>query len=757
MFAEDGTTTRVLATYDNGRKPVYRVTFDDGSSTLAGAEHLWKVKGATERRKDLGWVTLTTMQLVERGVRVKNGRWAGRQFEIPQHGAVQYPEATLPAAPYLVGVWLGDGSRGTPAYSKPYGEVEEKINQLGYRTSRHQDDHVRILGWKIAEIGPVAMCLSCDRFIPEEYKRGSVEQRQALLGGLMDTDACIGDDGHMEYATTSQRLADDVVWLVRSLGGNAFQKKTVKRGWYHDDDGNRVDCRDCYRVTVRTTFNPFLIPHKAERWKDPSRSKSCSRYLTRYVDSIEREGDAECMCIEVEHPSRCYLANDFIVTHNTAVEAWLSWNFLLTRSHPNIAAVSITAENLADNLWKELAKWHDKAPLLKDKFEWKKTRIEMREKPATWWMSARSWPKGGSREEQASTLAGLHADNVMFILDESGGMPDAVMVSAEAALSSCIEGHIVQGGNPTHREGPLFRAHSARDRWHVVEVNGDPDNPKRSPRISLEWARDQIREYGRDDPWILVNVFGQFPPGSLNSLIGDEEVMEATRRSYQIEDVAASPKILGVDVALFGGDGQVIWPRQGLVAFAPLRFRGLNSVEGAGVVARKWNEFEADACFVDDTGGFGAGWIDQLRVLRKSPIGIAFSGRPSDTRFANKRTEMYFDAVKWIRGGGQLPPMTTPGMPELTAALTRTTYTARLSDGKMILEPKLIVKEKLGYSPDDGDAFVLTFAQHVTSARAPSLHPRMTAEYDPFASMRTDQKRASRSLAMDYQPFGGRG
>jgi hypothetical protein len=183
VFAEDGSPTKVTRIFDNGVKPIYRVTFDDGSSTQAGAEHLWKVMGATERRKELGWAVLTTEEIIHRGVRNKNGRWAGRQFEM----------------------WLGDGTRKQNRYMKPDVEVERKINALGYKTYRSDEDMVTVHGWKIAELGAVADCHSYDRFIPEIYKLGSVEQRQELLRGLMDTDGCIGSQGSMEYATTSQR------------------------------------------------------------------------------------------------------------------------------------------------------------------------------------------------------------------------------------------------------------------------------------------------------------------------------------------------------------------------------------------------------------------------------------------------------------------------------------------------------------------------------------------------------------------------
>ncbi len=160
----------------------------------------------------------------------------------------------------------------------------------------------------------------------------------------------------------------------------------------------------------------------------------------------------------------------------TAVLAWLAWNFLLTRPHPKIAATSITSDNLMDGLWTEMAKWQAKSPLLLELFEWRKTRIESKQSPETWWMSARTWPRSASSEQQADTLAGLHADYLLFILDEAGGIPDAVMAAAEAGLSSCIEGHLLMAGNPTHLEGPLYRANTTeRHLWFMVHITGDPD------------------------------------------------------------------------------------------------------------------------------------------------------------------------------------------------------------------------------------------------------------------------------------------
>jgi phage terminase large subunit len=426
----------------------------------------------------------------------------------------------------------------------------------------------------------------------------------------------------------------------------------------------------------------------------------------------------------------------------TAVLAWLAWNFLAVNEDPKIAATSVSADNLADNLWAEMAKWQAKSPLLTARFAWTRTRIFNKARPQTWWMSARSWAKAADTARLGQTLAGLHSDYILFLLDESGGIPDAVMATAEAALASCVEGHIVQAGNPTHLEGPLWRACSSERRlWHLTEITADPDDPRRSTRVSPEWAREQIEKYGRENPWVLVNVFGRFPPHSLDTLIGPDECAEATKRAWNADDIATAPRLLGVDVARFGDDASVIFPRQGLIAFPPIKVRHIDGTQGAGLVARKWEDWQADACFIDDTGGFGSSWIDNLRRLGREPIGIAFSGRAADPRYDNKRTEMYFEAVDWIRKGGALPP--GPASQELIAALSRTTYSFR--GDRLLLEPKDQVKARLGYSPDDADAFVLTFAQPVAARqrfydrtmeevamRRRGRPGRVITEYDPL-------------------------
>lgn len=417
--------------------------------------------------------------------------------------------------------------------------------------------------------------------------------------------------------------------------------------------------------------------------------------------------------------------------------AWLIWWFLTTRLHPKVVATSITGDNLSDGLWAELSKWQQKSRLLRALFEWTASRITNKQNPETWWASARSWPKGGDSGQQADTLAGVHADNVMFVLDEVGGIPDAVAAAAEAGLANADkaagrEAFLIISGNPTHLEGPLYRA-CTRERalWWVKEISGDPDDPRRAPRVSVEWAQQQIAKYGRENPWVLVNVFGQFPPGQSNALIGVEDATQASQRTILPAEYQNEVKILGVDVAYFGDDRTVIFLRQGKVAFKPQVFRHMDPMEVAGQVALAIDKHNPAATFIDQAT-FGAGTVARLHELRYPVIGVDFGSVHTTTpKYSNRRAEMWHGLADWIRSGG-----CTPDSPELIAELTAPTYKFD-SSGKLLLEKKADMKKRLGVSPDLADALALTFAAPVAHPSLRMIQARLgtqhaVTEYDPF-------------------------
>ncbi len=419
----------------------------------------------------------------------------------------------------------------------------------------------------------------------------------------------------------------------------------------------------------------------------------------------------------------------------TTVQAWAILWFLCTRPHANIAVTSTSGDNLRDGLWKELALWIHRSPVLSATFEWQQTRIVSRAFPATWWVSARQWSKSANAQQQSDTLAGLHADYMMFAIDEAGSIPQAVAVTAEAALASGKECKLVIAGNPTSLDGPLYTAVvTHRHDWHVTVVTGDPDDPKRAPRVSLEWARQQIATYGRENPWVMVNVLGQFPPASLNSLIGVDEVTAAMDRELRPDAYTWAQKRLGIDVARYGDDRTVIFPRQGLAAFKPVVMRHARgaavSVDIANRVLAAKAKWDSEIELFDATGGWAAGAVDVMRSNGYAPIDVQFAAPAFDPRYRNRRAEIWFAMCEWIKRGGALP-----NLPELVGELITPTYT--FVSGKFLLEDKDQIKQRLGRSPDLADALALTFGlPDMPAALADGLGRQSVGkaliDFDPF-------------------------
>lgn len=390
----------------------------------------------------------------------------------------------------------------------------------------------------------------------------------------------------------------------------------------------------------------------------------------------------------------------------TTILAWLILWFLVCHYEAKVGCTSITEGNIDTNLWPELTKWANRSNFIKAAFVVTKSMVQ-RKGNDNWFAVKRTWPKSGNPEAQADALAGIHADNVMFVLDESGGIPQPVMVTAEAVLSTWKPGNravVVQAGNPTHTTGPLHRACTIdRHLWAIVQISGDPDNPKRSPRISLEWAREQIASYGRDNPWVMVNVLGEFPPASINALLGVEEVQRAMERQLLPDQYNWAQKRLGVDVARFGDDRTVIFARQGLAAHKPVEMRGARTTEIAARVMLAQRRWGAELTLVDDTGHWGHGVIDNLHTAGFKVIGINYAGKAMNPRYKNKRAEMWLEGAEAIRNGAALP-----NIPMMVPELTEPTYT--FSNGVFVLEEKDQIKARLGRSPDLADAYMQTYA-----------------------------------------------
>ena len=322
VFDENGKPCRVLKTFDHKQKEIYKVTFSDGTFSYCGLEHLWKVTTPVLQTRKQGWKVLSLNEMLKSGLQYNGAVNKANKFKIPTAKPVEYPEKKYFIDPYILGVCIGDGNlcNGRIGISIPDFEVEtcEKIKFLlseGYELSVNRSASCpryiikSVNGRKneyIREIKRLGLNVHGNvKFIPEEYKLGSVSQRLALLRELMDTDGSIKEQNKIGYYTNSEVLANDVAELVFSLGG-------VARVHSYNRMKNGKEKKE-FHVLIQIPMNPFSMQRKAEKYS-PTFKKYCSRYIVSAV--FDRIEDAKCLMVDSDEHT--YLTSkSYIVTHNT--------------------------------------------------------------------------------------------------------------------------------------------------------------------------------------------------------------------------------------------------------------------------------------------------------------------------------------------------------------------------------------------------------------------------------------------------------
>ena len=342
VIGRDGKSYKVSGVFPQGLRPIYKVSFSNGTSCECDIEHLWNVnsyyqrcgkkyiKGLSKNRDDKYYVTdnsfktLSLKEIIKKGI-TKNG--ASRfNFKVPKNEVIEFNDNNDIINPYLVGYIIGDGN--LDRVSITVGE-EDKINiENELKAILKEDLHIFYRKkrniWSFDIVGESKQYIkdnfiyqkSDEKIIPNEYIFNSSKNRIALLQGLMDSDGSANKNGSCEFCSKSEELAKQVQFLVRSLGG--FASLTVNKSGYFSKKYNKyVDCGLRYRVTITMcdeNIKIFRLKRKQERVK----------YRTRLKDSIfitnaEYVGEKEAQCIMVDSDEHLYLTEDFIVTHNTSM------------------------------------------------------------------------------------------------------------------------------------------------------------------------------------------------------------------------------------------------------------------------------------------------------------------------------------------------------------------------------------------------------------------------------------------------------
>ena len=340
VFDRKGHPTKVLGVYDRGVRRCFELTFSDGRKTRCCDEHIWPCYTSRKNLKNL-----TLQEMMEKGIRISAK--SGGRFRMPINGCVEFSEKELPVHPYILGVFLGDGcckeryltlsSNDRPVVEK----VEKLLNANAEKLSENNYSWRFMKGGKavttkevFGDIASWVMRGSNEKAIPADYLHGSRDQRIALLQGLFDTDGSVSckSNGLASFSTTSSELYYGVSYLLRSLGlPTSTSSKAVCRGRVKQNGTCSTD------YVVRTYLKPdqfdvcFSLPRQVEKlrsvfgtWKRPS--KCTERVALTDVREIE---PCEQVCILVDNPEHLFLANDFLVTHNThrAIEDWFVPSF----------------------------------------------------------------------------------------------------------------------------------------------------------------------------------------------------------------------------------------------------------------------------------------------------------------------------------------------------------------------------------------------------------------------------------------------
>jgi phosphate starvation-inducible PhoH-like protein len=341
VIGSDGQPTEVLGVYPQGFKEIYRVHTQDGSSTLASGDHLWSVYTRRDRSASKPPRVLQTKEMIGH---LRAAHY--HRYELPLLSApVSFAARTVPLDPYALGLLLGNGCfscRATPTFATNDPELAKSLEscipgvQVRWKSGvDYVLNRITRPGEVITIENPVTGAIrrlglagarSSTKFIPEDYLLNSPDVRLAVLQGLLDSDGGPVTQHRrtcrIQFTTVSDRLRDDVAFLVQSLGGVVYQRTRAAEGRKPGLAGGR-DVRhrsDAHILDIRLPEGvvPFRLARKAAKYDATGGGRPM-----RFVDRIEPAGTEEAVCIQVAAADSLYVTEDFLLTHNTLNDAFI--------------------------------------------------------------------------------------------------------------------------------------------------------------------------------------------------------------------------------------------------------------------------------------------------------------------------------------------------------------------------------------------------------------------------------------------------
>lgn len=300
--------------------------------------------------------------------------------------------------------------------------------------------------------------------------------------------------------------------------------------------------------------------------------------------------------------------------------------------------------------------------------------------------------------KSVENTAGVHADHLLFILDEASKLPSELIENIVGGLSG-QDNRVLMCGNGTRSSGYFYNACQEGSRWKVLKIDA-----RKSRWVNREAIDDFIAEKGLDSDAVRINVLGEFPKIGGSTIVPDAQIMAAMRR--EPVPTHGSAVVCGMDVG--GGGDPTVWVvRDGLriVAVEQDVSAGANEDALVRMTASVCSRFHVARILVDSTG---LGHFLPSRLVTAMPgvevIGRNFGEASPDEGYANMRAWAFFRCREWFGLGVSIGDR--PGLREELLAIEYRTNT----NGKLALQPKDSIKAVLGRSPNEADALALSCA-----------------------------------------------
>lgn len=375
VFDENGCKCNVTNTYDHDMLDMYKVSFSDDTSVICCKDHLWQLNYCANNWDKYAkkYYHATRSECHPLSWLLENNRYKKNTFFIPKCKPIMFDKKNLPLDPYVLGAIIGDGAISKSiSFTSADQFIIDKLNDrlpnnyfcnlinnssIDYRITcaegiaKHTTRSGNLIKQILSSLNLYG-CTSHTKFIPDIYKYSSVEQRLELLQGLMDTDAYATKDNLLQYTTVSKQLAEDVKFLVQSVGGLVNLKEYISS--YKDNKNVIHECSNTYSLTIRIDNPAMLVslPRKAELLK-PRKYLPC-----RKIVNIEYVGKQPGKCLTVDSPNHLYIVKDCIVTHNTLQIIYLAQE-LKKREKLKHCLIICGINTLKANWAKEIAKHSD--------------------------------------------------------------------------------------------------------------------------------------------------------------------------------------------------------------------------------------------------------------------------------------------------------------------------------------------------------------------------------------------------------------